>query len=107
MSNAEFKQMLLVLKKELEDRLEKTGKHLYRRDEPYSANFAEQAVEVESNQVIEQLDDEGKLELVEVKAALAKIELGSYGACDECHEEIGEKRLKAVPYARFCIDCVE
>jgi RNA polymerase-binding protein DksA len=107
MSNLEFKQMLLDLKKELEYRLERTAKHLYKRDEPYSADFAEQVVELESNQVIEQLDDEGKAELAEVNAALAKIDNGNYGACEKCQKNISDQRLQAVPYAALCIHCAQ
>jgi len=40
-----------------------------------------------------------------VENALGKIEKGSYGLCEQCEEPINEKRLKAVPWVRFCIDC--
>lgn len=42
-----------------------------------------------------------------VKEALARIEDGSYGTCQECEEEITERRLKALPWAKFCIKCQE
>ena len=42
-----------------------------------------------------------------VKEALARIEDGSYGICQECEEEIAERRLKALPWAKFCIKCQE
>lgn len=44
-------------------------------------------------------------EFVAVEEALEKISLGSYGICEECDEQIGERRLFALPSARFCIDC--
>lgn len=44
-------------------------------------------------------------ELKEIDYALKKIKDGSYGVCDMCDEEIGVKRLKAKPHARFCVDC--
>jgi DnaK suppressor protein len=37
--------------------------------------------------------------------ALRKIDDGSYGICEECEEKIPIKRLKAIPDARYCIDC--
>ena len=43
--------------------------------------------------------------LHEITAALARIEQGIFGRCEECAEEIPEARLEAVPYARHCIDC--
>jgi DnaK suppressor protein len=42
-----------------------------------------------------------------VEHALERLEEGTYGACDECGLEIGEKRLKAMPFARYCVDCQE
>jgi DnaK suppressor protein len=32
---------------------------------------------------------------------------GTYGICKECEEPITEKRLKAVPWAKYCIKCQE
>jgi DnaK suppressor protein len=42
-----------------------------------------------------------------VKAALQRIQLGSFGICLSCEEEISDKRLKAIPWAEFCIRCQE
>ena len=51
--------------------------------------------------------DRGSGLLRKVKAALARIEDGSFGTCIHCNEEIGPKRLNAVPWAPFCIRCQE
>ncbi len=40
----------------------------------------------------------------EIDHALAKIEDGSYGTCEICGKPIGEARLAALPWARYCID---
>ena len=40
-----------------------------------------------------------------IEEALASLEEGTYGACAECGAEISEKRLQALPFARFCIEC--
>lgn len=42
--------------------------------------------------------------LVEIDAALQRIEDGTYGLCAACGRPIGEERLDAVPYATLCID---
>jgi DnaK suppressor protein len=39
--------------------------------------------------------------------ALARLEQGDYGRCDECGEEIAEKRLRALPFVTRCRDCQE
>jgi RNA polymerase-binding transcription factor DksA len=43
--------------------------------------------------------------LRDVTSALQRIEDGSFGACERCGEAISEKRLEALPFARYCIDC--
>lgn len=91
----------------LSERVERTAKHLYRREEPYSADFAEQVVEVENNEVVEYLDDEAKAELAQINKALLRLENGQYGICTDCQGEISEARLQALPAALLCIDCAE
>jgi len=44
-------------------------------------------------------------ELREIQAALARVEDGSYGKCEDCGKKIPKTRLKAVPHARLCIEC--
>lgn len=43
--------------------------------------------------------------LLSINAALQKIDDGSYGSCEECGEDIGKERIKALPFARCCIRC--
>jgi len=45
--------------------------------------------------------------LQSLRAALRRVEDGSYGACVQCEEEINPKRLAAVPWANRCIQCQE
>ena len=46
-------------------------------------------------------------QLRDARAALSRIEEGSFGTCQECDEDIHPKRLAAVPWATFCIRCQE
>jgi DnaK suppressor protein len=54
--------------------------------------------------VFEVTDNEHRL-LEEVEAALRRIEKGTYGICEANGEKIAVARLKAIPYARDCINC--
>ena len=40
-----------------------------------------------------------------ISEALDRLEQGTYDICEECEEEIGEKRLMARPVTTLCIDC--
>ena len=46
-------------------------------------------------------------ELKDIDAALRKIVEKTYGICEDCGNEIGKERLKAIPYARYCKGCTE
>ena len=46
-------------------------------------------------------------QLRDARAALGRIQDGSFGICQRCDEDIHPKRLAAVPWAAFCIHCQE
>jgi len=41
----------------------------------------------------------------EIDDAMRKIEHGTYGLCENCHQEIPRVRLRALPFARLCVKC--
>ncbi len=45
--------------------------------------------------------------LRDVQEALRRSELDTFGVCQECEEPISEKRLNAVPWAKYCVACQE
>ena len=45
--------------------------------------------------------------LREVRAALGRVDAGTFGICVGCEEDITPKRLAAIPWAAFCIVCQE
>jgi DnaK suppressor protein len=49
-------------------------------------------------------DRERKL-IVKIKNALDRLENGAFGICEECGEDISDKRLKARPVTTLCINC--
>ena len=52
-----------------------------------------------------ELNDNEKVILDAIESALRIIEKGSYGKCESCRKEITEKRLNAIPWVRYCIQC--
>ena len=72
----------------------------------------ESAMDV-GDQSLMDLDRELGISLMEMRnkrrqlidEALARLEDGTYGLCDECGVEINEKRLAAVPFAKLCVAC--
>jgi DnaK suppressor protein len=43
--------------------------------------------------------------LGEVAAALGRVERGTFGPCEGCGKAIPTGRLRALPYARYCVEC--
>ena len=51
------------------------------------------------------LEEGAQQTLVEIEAALKRIEEGTYGTCTNCDRPIAVERLEALPWATLCIDC--
>jgi DnaK suppressor protein len=66
--------------------------------------------EIQGNMLIElsdRINSRLRDKLSKIESALQKIERNSYGLCDDCGEEISEKRLLLNPYFITCISCAE
>ena len=64
------------------------------------------AADIEKNsQMRHMLGEREQLKLKAIDDALRKIEEGTYGECEECGEAINKKRLKILPFARYCVRC--
>ena len=44
-------------------------------------------------------------ELKEINDALLRIREGAYGICEDCEKRIPVARLRAIPFARYCVNC--
>ena len=67
-------------------------------------HLGDMASEMYDRELEEGLEEGAQQTLEDVKAALLRIEEGSYGVCEVCGEPIGAERLSAIPWARLCID---
>lgn len=66
--------------------------------------------EIQGNLIIQMqnhLDTRDAAKLHQITEALNRIEEKNYGICQECEEEIPEKRLLANPYFTLCVACAE
>ena len=101
-----FRQILTAWKRELMFEVDRTVHHM--QDE--AANFPDPndraTQESEFGLELRTRDRERKL-LRKIESALARIDDGSYGYCDETGEEIGLKRLEARPVATLCLEAQE
>ena len=70
-------------------------------------DVADQAVFSYQKELIFSQGTEGHSQLSLVRLALERIHVGTFGQCMHCGKPIGEKRLEAVPWTPYCIDCQE
>ena len=68
---------------------------------------AEQAQESENDEVLADLESHAHAEIAQIRAALARMDAGSYGRCVACGKEIPQARLDALPFADRCIGCAQ
>ncbi|MEQ9407651.1 MAG: TraR/DksA family transcriptional regulator [Fuerstiella sp.] len=69
------------------------------------ADWEENAVESEDDEVLAGIGDLTKHDIREIKLALSSLENGTYGICTTCGAEIPEARLKVLPYTTTCVKC--
>src|SRR5476651_373820 len=109
---SDLKQMLDDRRRELQAEVQ--GKMRGVREEgTWGGKLNEVLDSVESAEA--DIQEELEFSLVQMKSetlnkitdALVRLEQGTYGNCFECGEEIGEKRLRALPFAVRCKDCEE
>lgn len=70
-----------------------------------TGDSADAAFERESGEMSAQLKDLEACELSQIERALARLQQGAYGNCDNCQKLIPLARLNALPYATRCIKC--
>ena len=101
-----FRKILTAWKRELMFEVDRTVHHM--QDE--AANFPDPndraTQESEFGLELRTRDRERKL-LRKIDSAIARIDDGSYGYCDDTGEEIGLKRLEARPVATLCLEAQE
>lgn len=96
-----FKDKLLAQKAEILELVEKNVRPTTSEvgDE---IDLASQTLEKE---MFYQLTNHEQQILLDLENALQKIEKRIYGFCESCQKKIPTKRLKAMPYTRYCISC--
>ena len=88
-------------RKERDSLSEASGENAYR---DHMADQGSATFERELDMTFEENDREL---LEDVRAALARLEAGTYGTCTRCGSQIPDARLQAVPTATLCIQCKE
>jgi len=71
----------------------------------YSFHMADMASDSYDRELSLNIAGEEQEIIYEIDEALKRIEEGKFGKCVSCEKKIPQKRLNAVPYAKYCIQC--
>lgn len=98
--------------KKIKDKLQQERQDIIDRakQRPDIDTDGDETDEIQGNILIEMqnhLNTRDQTKLHQISEALNKIEENNYGICQECEEDIPEKRLLANPYFTLCVACAE
>jgi DnaK suppressor protein len=102
-----YKKKLQTRREELVKAIARTGQEGREADEDPTVDLADKAANSYTKEFLfgQTHNDRALLQLVD--EALTRIREGTFGQCIQCGEELQQKRLEAVPWTRYCINCQE
>ena len=100
----EIKEKLLIERDLLIEKLKGNDLSV---DDSETPDPVDLAVRNYSKNVMLAVSENESKQLTLIDEALVRIEDDEYGTCQNCETEINPKRLAAIPWARYCLDCQE
>ncbi|MGE5275750.1 MAG: TraR/DksA family transcriptional regulator [Acidobacteriota bacterium] len=102
-----YRRLLEEKKSGISADLAKTRNAEEETTEEATQDIADKAVSSYTREFLYSLSDGDRTTLLQIDAALGRIEDGTYGLCANCSAQMAEKRLMAVPWTPYCLDCQE
>lgn len=107
MQTASYRKQLEELLSQLHEQIEKQkeGHPVHSEQRDMENTEEDDLTETEHGFRIHNILEDIKLKERMTVEALDRIEKGTYGKCLNCGKEIDKKRLDAIPFTRYCIEC--
>jgi len=102
-----YRRLLDDKKSSLSAEIAKTRSAEEETTEESTQDIADKAVSSYTREFLYSLTDGERNTLLHIDDALGRIDEGTYGLCLNCGQLMTEKRLNAVPWAPYCLDCQE
>lgn len=100
----EFRARLVQARAQLTRTVAVTGEELASLEDQPGDPLEDVPVQ-EVADTLSRLEGRERRQLDEVNAALARLEAGTFGVCEGCSSPIPLARLRAIPTARYCVEC--
>ena len=102
-----YKKKLLNRRDELVKTITRTEEEGRQADDDPTVDLADKAANSYTKEFLFGMTNTDRTILNMIDAALKRINTDEYGVCANCQEEMQQKRLEAVPWAKHCITCQE
>jgi DnaK suppressor protein len=102
-----LRERLLQQKREIVDMYKQDVKAGQESADDGTDDIVDRANNAYNRELMFSLSDGERQLVLQIDAALRRMDEGAYGRCANCGQTIAAPRLDAVPWARFCIDCQE
>lgn len=89
------------------NRLERIRRDRNHTEAPLVADFPDQAVQRQNDEVLERLEESSRRDLHQIEHALAHLRRGGANRCESCGRPISARRLAAVLHATTCAGCAK
>ena len=107
MSKLNLKDLKKRLQTERELLIDKLNGNDLSVDDSETPDPVDLAVRNYSKNVSLAVSENDSRQLTEIDQALLRLDDDEYGTCQNCEKPINPKRLQAIPWARYCLDCQE
>ncbi len=101
----QFRDALVAKRRQLEAEVGRSALYEKGSDDDATKDLGDQANTAYTREFLFELGNGDRRLLRDVLDALRKLDEGGFGECERCGEPIGERRLDALPFARYCIAC--
>jgi DnaK suppressor protein len=102
-----YKKKLVTRREELTKTIARTQEEGRTADEDATVDLADKAANSYTKEFLFGMTNTDRTILNMIDAALKRIQSDEYGVCANCQEELQQKRLEAVPWAKHCLACQE
>jgi DnaK suppressor protein len=102
-----FKKLLMEHRARVLNRSMARGAEAFRLSQDDLVDENDHAAAVVQQGLTLEVQERDRQLLIEIDRALAKVESGDFGYCEDTEEPIDEARLETTPWTRYCVEAAE
>ncbi len=103
----EFRKKLLDKKETILRKLNELTNESKEMETNVAQDVVDKAETSYTKEFLLSLSDGDREQLLLIDDAIRRLDREEFGVCQLCHQEIGRKRIEAIPWTPYCINCQE